>query len=203
MRYTLSPRGAATGCWSLVASLWFPTTNQAPQTTNVCKGPCMQESYDPTTYAEAGVHLDLGDAASRLLYNAAKHTWEQRQGRFGEVIIPHDDFSGVRCIAVGALPSDTVLGIGFDGIGTKIEIAERLGQWHTLAFDLFAMVCDDAVVQGAEPVLVGTVLDVRTLGKALKGLCRAEKEGAARNPRSGASAAATHLDSIAQLAEGY
>lgn len=141
----------------------------------------MPESHNPTTYAEAGVHLDLGDAASRLLYNAAKHTWEQRQGRFGEVIIPHDDFSGVRCMAVGALPADTVMGIGFDGIGTKIEIAERLGQWHTLAFDLFAMVCDDAVAQGAEPVLVGTVLDVRTLG----------------------SAAATHLESIAQLAEGY
>src|SRR5262249_11894302 len=111
----------------------------------------------------------------------------------GEVIIPHDDFSGVRCIAVGALPPDTVMGIGFDGIGTKVEIAERLGQWHTLAFDLFAMVCDDAVVQGAEPVLVGTILDVRTLGKALKGL----------RPRSGASAAGTHLDVIAQLAEGY
>ena len=141
----------------------------------------MQESHNSTTYAKAGVHLDLGDAASRVLYNAAKHTWEQRQGRFGEVIIPHDDFSGVRCIAVGALPPDTVLGIGFDGIGTKIEVAERLGQWRTLAFDLFAMVCDDAVVQGAEPVLVGTVLEVRTLG----------------------SAAATHLDSIAQLAEGY
>jgi len=141
----------------------------------------MQEPHNPTTYAEAGVHLDLGDAASRLLYNAARQTWEQRQGRFGEVIIPHDDFSGVRCIAVGALPPDTVLGIGFDGIGTKIEIAERLGRWHTLAFDLFAMVCDDAVVQGTEPVLVGTVLEVRTLG----------------------SAAAAHLDIIAQLAEGY
>src|SRR5438132_9771644 len=89
----------------------------------------------------------------------------QRRGRFGDIIIPHDDFSGVRCIAVGALPADTVMGIGFDGIGTKIEIAERLETWNTLAFDLFAMVCDDAVVQGAEPVLIGSVLDVRTLGK--------------------------------------
>lgn len=141
----------------------------------------MPQSSTPTTYAEAGVHLDLGDAASHLLYSAAKYTWEQRQGRFGEVIIPHDDFSGVRCIAVGALPSDTVMGIGFDGIGTKIEVAERLGRWNTLAFDLFAMVCDDAVVQGAEPILVGTILDVRTLG----------------------STTAPHLDIIAQLAEGY
>ena len=141
----------------------------------------MPESHNPTTYAEAGVNLDLGDTASQLLYRAARHTWEQRQGRFGEVIIPHDDFSGVRCIAVGMLPPDAVMGIGFDGIGTKIEIAERLGVWNTLAFDLFAMVCDDAVVQGAEPVVIGSVLDVRTLG----------------------STTASHLDIIAQLAEGY
>lgn len=141
----------------------------------------MPASHELMTYAAAGVDLDLGDAASRLLYNAARHTWEQRQERFGEVIIPYDDFSGVRAIAVGALPADTVMGIGFDGIGTKIEIAERLGRWDTLAFDLFAMVCDDAVVQGAEPVLLGTVLDVRTLGNATT----------------------PHLDIIAQLAEGY
>jgi phosphoribosylformylglycinamidine cyclo-ligase len=141
----------------------------------------MSEPYNPATYAEAGVHLDLGDTASRLLYNAARHTWEQRQGRFGDIIIPHDDFSGLRCIAVGALPADTVMGIGFDGIGTKIEIAERLGIWNTLAFDLFAMVCDDAVVQGAEPILLGSVLEVQTLG----------------------STTASHLDIIAQLAEGY
>ena len=65
-------------------------------------------------------------------------TWEQHQGRFGEVIIPHDDFSGVRCIAVGMLPPDAVMGIGFDGIGTKIEIAERLGLWNTLMLDRYA-----------------------------------------------------------------
>jgi phosphoribosylformylglycinamidine cyclo-ligase len=79
------------------------------------------------------------------------------------------------------LPADVVLGIGFDGIGTKVEVAERMGIWHTLAFDLFAMVCDDAVVQGAEPVLLGTVLDVRTLGSATE----------------------SYLENVSQLAEGY
>ncbi|MGQ4808613.1 Phosphoribosylformylglycinamidine cyclo-ligase [Candidatus Entotheonellaceae bacterium PAL068K] len=141
----------------------------------------METSPPRTPYANAGVDLDLGDAASHVLYTAAKQTWDQRHDRFGKIIIPHDDFSGVRYIAIGALPADMVMGIGFDGIGTKIEIAERMGHWNTLAFDLFAMVCDDAIVQGAEPVLLGTVLDVRTLGDA---------------PDS-------HLDKITQLAEGY
>ena len=141
----------------------------------------MTSSSHSPTYAESGVHLELGDAASQLLYAAARQTWAQRRDRVGEVIIPQDDFSGVRYIAVGALPADVVMGIGFDGVGTKVEIAERLGNWRTLAFDLFAMVCDDAVVQGGEPVLLGTVLDVRTLGHA----------------------ADSYLDHIAQLAEGY
>ncbi len=141
----------------------------------------MEQAPDHMTYATSGVHLDLGDAASQALYAAASRTWEQRRDRIGSVIIPHDDFSGVRYIDVGALPADTVMGIGFDGVGTKIEIAERTGRWDTIAFDLFAMVCDDAVVQGAEPVLLGTVLDVRTLGTDVT----------------------SHLDIVAQLAEGY
>ena len=141
----------------------------------------MGKAPEQATYAAAGVHLELGDAASHVLYTAAKRTWEQRRDHLGEVIIPHDDFSGVRYVAVGTLPADTVMGLGFDGVGTKTEVAERMGTWHTLAFDLFAMVCDDAIVQGAEPVLLGTVLDVRTLG----------------------SATASYLEHVRQLAEGY
>jgi phosphoribosylformylglycinamidine cyclo-ligase len=52
-----------------------------------------------------------------------------------------------------------------DGIGTKVEIAERVGRHDTIAFDLIAMMCDDAAVRGAEPVLINTVFDVNTLGK--------------------------------------
>src|SRR6185437_6337318 len=43
--------------------------------------------------------------------------------------------------------------------------AERAGQYDTLGFDLMAMVCDDAVIRGGEPVLVKSVLDVNTLGQ--------------------------------------
>jgi phosphoribosylformylglycinamidine cyclo-ligase len=141
----------------------------------------MEPLPQQTTYAAAGVNLNLGDTASQALYNAAKRTWEQRRDRLGDIIIPYDDFSGVRAIAVGGLPADTVMGLGFDGLGTKIEVAERLGIWHTVAFDLFAMVCDDAVVHGAEPALLGTVLDVRSLG----------------------SATTPYVHIVSQLAEGY
>jgi phosphoribosylformylglycinamidine cyclo-ligase len=117
-----------------------------------------------TTYADSGVNIELGDDASKILYNAAKETWKNRKGKLGEVIVPTDDFTGVRAIDVSNLPRGTLMNIGFDGVGTKVEIAEGLGNHRTVAYDLIAMVCDDAVVRGAEPVLLGSVLDVNSLG---------------------------------------
>lgn len=117
------------------------------------------------TYSDSGVNIDLGDDVSKILYNAAKQTWINRKGRLGELIVPFDDFSGVRAIDVSNLPSGTLMNIGFDGVGTKMELAERINNHSTIAYDLFAMVCDDAVVRGAEPVLIGSILDVNLLGK--------------------------------------
>ena len=117
------------------------------------------------TYEDAGVNIELGDDVSKILYNAAKQTWINRKGKLGELIVPFDDFSGVRAIDVSNLPSGTLMNISFDGVGTKMELAERMNDHTTIAYDLFAMVCDDAVVRGAEPVLVGSILDVNTLGK--------------------------------------
>ena len=107
----------------------------------------------------------LKEEVSKILYNAAKQTWCNRKGKLGELIVPFDDFSGVRAIDVSNLPYGTLMNIGFDGVGTKMELAERINDHRTIAFDLFAMVCDDAIVRGAEPVLIGSILDVNTLGK--------------------------------------
>jgi phosphoribosylformylglycinamidine cyclo-ligase len=115
-------------------------------------------------YSKAGVNIKLGDKASKILYKAAKKTFENRKGNIGEIIVPFDDFSGVRAVDVSALPQGSLMCMGFDGIGTKVEIAQRMNNHSTIAFDLFAMVCDDAIVRGAEPVLIGSVLDVNSLG---------------------------------------
>jgi len=132
-------------------------------------------------YKSSGVNIELGDDASKVLYEAAKLTWENRKGRLGEVVEIFEDFSGLRAIKIGGLPSDTFMNIGFDGVGTKMELAERLAKHYTVAYDLFAMVCDDAVVRGAEPVIVGSILDVRSLGDG----------------------DASYIDFVKQLAIGY
>ncbi len=116
-------------------------------------------------YSSSGVDVDLEREASKILYEAAKKTWKNRKGTLGEIVELFPDFSGVRAINVGNLADDAYMNLGFDGVGTKVEIAERLSKHYSVAFDLFAMVCDDAVIRGAEPVLIGSILDVKTLGK--------------------------------------
>lgn len=133
------------------------------------------------TYKDAGVDIELGDEVSKILYNAAKQTWVNREGKLGEVIVPFDDFSGIRAIYLDNLPKGTLMNIGLDGVGTKIELAERMNDHSSIAYDLFAMICDDALVRGAEPVLVGSILDVNSFG------------------RNGES----HIEQVKQLAEGY
>src|SRR3989338_8238410 len=118
-----------------------------------------------TTYSDAGVNIDLGDEASKILYEASKLTWENRKGKFGEVLEFFGNFSGTRAVRVSGLPADALTNLGFDGIGSKVLIAQIMGMHDTVAYDLFAMVCDDAVVRGAEPVLLGSILDVNSLGK--------------------------------------
>jgi len=118
------------------------------------------------TYKDSGVDVDLGNVASEILFEAAKQTWRNREGLFGGIINPFDDFSGIRGFDVSGLPEGSIMSMGFDGVGTKMELAERRGQHWTIAHDLFAMVCDDAVIRGGEPFVVGSVLDIRSLKDA-------------------------------------
>lgn len=117
-----------------------------------------------TTYSQVGVDTDIEAMAARILYDASKQTWANRTGKLGEVVVPFDDFAGLRFVRADNLPKGTVMYGGSDGVATKAELAERAGKYDTLAFDLMAMVCDDAVIRGGEPVLVKSVLDVNTLG---------------------------------------
>jgi phosphoribosylformylglycinamidine cyclo-ligase len=108
------------------------------------------------------VNIQLGDDVSRMLYEASKLTHENRPGLLVEF---HESFSGLRAIPGSALKDaeNLYLNLAFDGVGTKVEVSERLDDHSVVAHDLFAMVCDDAVVRGAEPVAIGSILDVRQL----------------------------------------
>ncbi len=138
-------------------------------------------------YKAAGVNTELGNDISKVMYEAAKATWTNREGRYGTMEELHNSFSGNRVMPMRYLGnvSELVDNLNSDGVGTKIEIAERLENHSTVAFDLFAMSSDDAAIRGAEPVKVNTVLDVKkltdseTMWRAIKQLARGSIAAAA------------------------
>ncbi len=129
------------------------------------------------SYKKAGVDIKAGDAASRIAYELAKSTFNSRRGMIGEPVVEDGSFAGL--IDMG----DFYLVQGDDGVGTKIEIAEKISKFDTLGFDLLAMVADDAVCLGAETISVTNTLDtskvdakvVEELMKGLAEACRQQK----------------------------
>lgn len=104
---------------------------------------------------ESGTDIDLGNRCSQIAYSWAKKTFNCREnmsgqpaegleGAFSNVM----DFNGIK------------IGISSDGIGTKIEIAERMNIYDTIGYDLVAMVADDLVANGIEPVNLSNIIDV-------------------------------------------
>ena len=52
------------------------------------------------------------------------------------------------------------VGMSSDGIGTKIELAERTEIYNTIGYDLIAMTADDLAANGMETVNMTNILDV-------------------------------------------
>lgn len=115
-------------------------------------------------YAQAGVNTDVEARASAIMYEASKKTYRNRSGRIGGIKTLFDDFAGLRVIPVDRLPKGSVMSWGFDGAGTKVILPQRLNSHSTIGIDLMAMLCDDAVLRGGEPAIVGSVLDIKSFG---------------------------------------
>ena len=124
------------------------------------------------THKKAGINQSLGDRCSAIAYRWARTTFGTR----GESSADYQDsFAGVLRV------EGTPLAISSDGIGTKVEIAERVGRYDTLGFDLLAMVADDLAAIGADPIAVSNILDADRLDETIidelmSGLARAATE---------------------------
>jgi phosphoribosylformylglycinamidine cyclo-ligase len=100
----------------------------------------------------------LSTLCSRTAFTHAKATFASRAGRDGENACDVDGgFANV--VRIG----NSLVGMTSDGIGTKMELAERVGRYDTLGFDLVAMVADDLAAMGIEPTNMTNILDVDRL----------------------------------------
>ena len=105
-------------------------------------------SHPPTgaSYAAAGVDIDAGERAVELFAPHAKRaTRPEVMGGLG-------GFAGL--FSLKNTYRQPLLASSTDGVGTKIAVAQAMDVHNTVGIDLVAMVVDDLVVCGAEPLFL-------------------------------------------------
>lgn len=120
------------------------------------------------TYAGAGVSIEAGEQAVEQLKPFAEKAVRP------EVLAGIGGFAGLFKLRLDRW-KEPILAASTDGVGTKIAVAQAMGVHDTVGIDLVAMVVDDLVVCGAEPmflqdyIAVGTVIPER-IAALVKGI---------------------------------
>ena len=100
-----------------------------------------------TSYADAGVDIAAGERAVELFA-----PWARKASR-PEVMGGLGGFAGLFKLKADRW-REPVLAASTDGVGTKIAVAQAMDKHDTVGLDLVAMVVDDLVVCGAEPLFL-------------------------------------------------
>jgi phosphoribosylformylglycinamidine cyclo-ligase len=106
------------------------------------------------TYASAGVDIAAGERAVELFKplasKATRPEVRSKLGGFAGLFALHGDYR------------EPILAAASDGVGTKLAIAQAMDKHDTVGLDLVAMVVDDLVCCGADPLFL---LDCIALGR--------------------------------------
>ncbi len=101
-----------------------------------------------TTYESAGVSIEEGNRAVELMkVSIARATRPEVVGGIG-------GFAGLFDLTPYTRLRKPLLASSTDGVGTKVDVARRMDVHDTIGIDLVAMVLDDLVVCGAEPLFM-------------------------------------------------
>jgi len=93
----------------------------------------VEDGAEELTYADAGVDIDASEAATAALVSATGG---------GDTT----EYAGMLDIG------DRYLALATDGVGTKLLVAEALGDYSTVGIDCIAMNVNDLVAAGVTPV---------------------------------------------------
>jgi phosphoribosylamine--glycine ligase/phosphoribosylaminoimidazole synthetase len=125
-----------------------------------------------TSYASTGVDIDEGNRAVARMKGAVERTLGpdvlRGVGSFGGVL------SARRILEL----DDPVLVASTDGVGTKVELAARLGRVRGVGADIVNHCIDDVLVQSARPLffldyIAASVLDADLVAEVVTGMAEA------------------------------
>jgi phosphoribosylformylglycinamidine cyclo-ligase len=124
------------------------------------------------TYSESGVDISLEEVTVSSLISKLKETLNYR-----DVITESGHFAALVKLGNRAIAMST------DGVGSKILVAEMMKKYDTVGIDCIAMVVNDILCVGAEPIAMVDYLAVEKpdpeiaaqIGEGLKEGCRQAK----------------------------
>src|SRR5690606_18050605 len=125
-----------------------------------------------TSYASTGVDIDEGNRAVARMKGAVERPLGpdvlRGVGGFGGVL------SARRILEL----NDPVLVASTDGVGTKVELAARLGMVRGVGMDIVNHCIDDVLVQSARPLffldyIAASVLDADVVAEVVTGMAEA------------------------------
>ncbi len=126
------------------------------------------------SYKKSGVDISLANKLVKHISKISKKNVKKRDNFLDKDLIggfgSYFDISKIKI-------KDPVIVSCTDGVGTKIELANKFKKYDTIGIDLVAMCVNDLIVQGAKPlffldyIAVGK-LEINKAKKILKGIFR-------------------------------
>jgi phosphoribosylaminoimidazole synthetase len=101
---------------------------------------------EKSTYAEAGVNIDAGNEAVRLMRASVQATYSP------DVLAGIGSFGGSFDASSLTAMRSPVLVASTDGVGTKVKLAAQFGRFEGIGHDIVNHCVNDILVQGARPL---------------------------------------------------
>jgi len=111
------------------------------------------------SYKKSGVNIETADKFTKYIGKYSQQAFKKKLNKFSRSNI--GKFASVFDIKPFKI-KDPILVASTDGVGTKLEIANRFNKFDTIGIDLVAMCVNDLIVQGAKPLFF---LDYIATGK--------------------------------------
>ena len=111
------------------------------------------------SYKKSGVNIKAADNFAKYIGKYSKKVFKKKINKFNKNNI--GNFASVFDLSKLKIKNPLLVS-STDGVGTKIEIANRLNKFDTIGIDLVAMCVNDLIVQGARPLFF---LDYIAIGK--------------------------------------
>ena len=111
------------------------------------------------SYKKSGVNISLANKLVKHISNLTNKNVKKTKNSFNkEVIGGFGSLFDISSIKI----KDPVIVSCTDGVGTKIDLANKFKKYDTIGIDLVAMCVNDLIVQGAKPLFF---LDYIAVGK--------------------------------------